>query len=168
MLEDGKAKVQNISQIGLVVKDIDEKAKYFWDKFGIGPWYFMEFGPDVEETTYYGKPAPFKLKLAMAQVGSIQLELIQPVSGDTPHMDFLNSNREGLNHLGIFVDGMEQVEDFKSLGYKMPSSAIGFGEKKDGFGVYFDTEKDCGVLFELIHLPEGEFSFYKVYPPVNE
>lgn len=170
MPQDEKIKVESIFQIGMVFENIDEKAKYFWEKLGIGPWYFMEFGPNAETTSCYGEPSSFLLNIALAQVGPVQLELIQPVSGKSPHMDFLKSGREGLHHLGILVDDMEQVESFKKLGYKVPADALGFGETKDGFGVYLDMQKESGILLELIHFPKADMSssFYKVYPDPSE
>jgi len=162
--QDQEFKVQNIFQIGMVVKDIDEKAKFFWDNLGIGPWYFVEFGPNAGTKTYYGEPASFELKIALAQVGPVQLELIQPVSGMSPHMDFINAELEGLHHLGVLVDDIGQVDYFKKLGYETASEAYGLGDKKDGFGAYIDMRQDCGILLELIRFPEGESCFYKIYP----
>ncbi len=159
--------VQKIDQVGFVVKDLDKTVEYYWKTLGIGPWSFFDLGPG-NKTTYHGKPCEFLVKIACAQVGPLMLELIQPVSGPTPHMDFLKARGEGMQHLGIVIEGMEQVEEMKKLGYEEIAGAYNIGGE-DGYGVYFDTEKTLGTTIELIHFSsQGLPAFNKVYPEPKE
>jgi len=167
MPENSKLNIKKIDQVGFVVKDVEKTAEYYWTVLGIGPWSFFELGPG-NKTTYHGEPCELLVKIAVAQVGPLMLELIQPVSGPTPHMDFLKTKGEGIQHLGIVVDGMEQVEEMKRLGYKELAGAYNIGGE-DGFGVYFDAEKELGTTIELIRFSsQGAPCFDKIYPDPNE
>lgn len=162
MLEYGKLKLTAIDHIGFVVKDLEKAVEHFEKKFGVGSWSFFTFGPGIGRQTYYEKDCSFELKIAKAKLGPIVLELIQPVSGKTPHQDFLETKGEGVQHFGFLVDDVEKhVEIMKSYGYEMSSGAFDFGEKKDGAGVYFNTEKDLGIQLEFIHMPSEEADLYK-------
>jgi len=170
MLENSGLKIQSINHIGFVVSDLDKTARLFWEKFGIGPWVFMEFGPNVEKSTYYGQPCTNLLKIAEAQVGPISLELIQPVSGLSPHMDFLKAKGEGMQHLGFMIDSPDEAKKMKDLGYKDICTATGIGEIKDGYAAYFDTDKDLPCVIELGFYPaDGSgVELYKIYPDPEE
>ncbi len=165
MVEDGKLIIQNISQIGIVVRDIDSTVERYWSELGIGPWYFFTFGPGITRTTYHGEPCSIALKIAMAQVGPIQMELLQPISGKTPHQDFLDRHGEGLQHLGVFVERFEPAAaEMKRLGYKEISGAYGIGPKGDGAAAYFDTLNSLGTLIELIEMPIEMPPPDRIYP----
>lgn len=165
---DNKPKmiINNIAQVGFVVGDAEKSAEYFWNNFGIGPWTFFELGTGLDKTECYGRPCEFLYKIATAQIGTLILELIQPVSGNTPHMDFLKNRGDGLHHLGVVVEGAEQLDKMKKLGYKELVSAYGIGGK-EGYVVYYDTMEDLGMILELIHF-DVPSAFYKIYPEAVE
>lgn len=158
--------INNIAQVGFVVGDVERSAEYFWKNFSIGPWAFFELGPGLDKMECYGRPCDFSYKIATAQLGVLKLELIQPVSGNTPHMEFLKNRGDGLHHLGVVVEGTEQLDKMKKLGYKELVSAYGIGGK-EGYGVYYDTMEDIGVILELIHF-DAPPAFYKIYPEASE
>jgi len=158
--------IDNISLIGFVVGDAERSAEYFWKNFGIGPWAFFELGPGLDKTECYGHSCEFSFKIATAQLGALKLELIQPLSGQTPHMEFLQTRGGGLFHLGTVIDSQEQLAMMKKLGYKEITSAYGIGGK-EGYGVYYDTMEDLGVILELIHF-DAPPAFYKIYPETGE
>lgn len=158
--------LKGINTIGLVVKDVDRVAEQLWEKFGIGPWTFIEFGPNVVESTYYGEPCSYLLKIAEAKLGPITLELTQPVSGPSPHMDFLKSKGEGMHHLGFMIESPEEIEKMKALGCREISTASGIGKIEDSYTAYFDTVKDIGCMLELSYYPQdgSDIEVYKIYP----
>ena len=73
----------NAFQSAWIVDDIDEAARLWAEKTGIGPFFVADYQEGVFETSYRGKPAPMTMKTALAQAGSMQIELIQP-TGDGP------------------------------------------------------------------------------------
>ena len=65
-------------QSAWVVDDLDA-AVDAWLKVGIGPFFFVEYTPDLfEDSTYRGTPSPISMKIALAQAGDMQIELIEP------------------------------------------------------------------------------------------
>lgn len=170
MFANGKLNIKNIDHVGYVVKDLDKAVKYYWEMLGIGPWEFMEFGPNVKKYRYYGQDSSLLLKIAEAKVGDISIELIEPVSGPSPHRDFLEKRGEGMQHLGILVDSYQDVEEMKKLGFKVMIEALDIGNNNDGFGVYIDTEKELGCVLELCLYPAdgSDILYYKTYPDPNE
>ena len=65
-------------QSAWVVDDLDA-AVDAWLKVGIGPFFYVEYTPELfEESTYRGSPSPISMKIALAQAGDMQIELIEP------------------------------------------------------------------------------------------
>ncbi len=61
-----------LSQIGVVVLDVDKTAGYY-TKLGLGPFDVLEI--EMGGFIYKGKPAPHKMKLGFSR-GTPQIELI--------------------------------------------------------------------------------------------
>jgi hypothetical protein len=92
--------------------------------------------------------------------GNMELELLQPLEGKSPHMDFFRQHGEGLHHLGFFVPNFDELcENFLREGFKPVLESASYVETyKGSIKVrYWDTDKIVGVLFEIIYkswLPE--------------
>lgn len=79
MARTKKAQLKNIVQISVVVKDLYKSMQLYWELLGIGHWYIMTFQPPaMTNTRVRGKPVKYSMKLAVARIGNIQWELIQP------------------------------------------------------------------------------------------
>ena len=147
-----KVKVKGINQVALVVKDIQATVENYWNILGIGPWEIYSWeAPLVYDRKYHGKPAWAKEKIALAQVGAVQLELVQPVDGDSIYQDFLTEHGEGLHHLQFLVDDVDETaeilakEGFPSL----QSGRFGTSEDKGGYN-YIDI-KPLHTIWEPVH-----------------
>jgi hypothetical protein len=67
-------------QIGIVVPDLDAAIRTYQEVYGIGPWEIVELGPDdAEDARIYGRPVEWRSRAALAMVGRVQWELIQPL-----------------------------------------------------------------------------------------
>ena len=89
-----------IIQVAWVIEDIDAAESLWGTAFGITKWTRIpdvHFGPDT--CTYRGEPADFVVHVSMAYAGDLQLELIQPVSGDNIYTEFLAAGGPGLHHV---------------------------------------------------------------------
>jgi len=105
-----KYKCTGINQIGIVVNDVEQVAKNYWDILGIGPWTILDWQtPLVHGRKYHGQSAWSREKLATAQVGNVQLELLQPVEGPSLYRDWLLEHGEGLHHLMFLVDDADET-----------------------------------------------------------
>ena len=137
-----QSKSREVVQVGIFVKDVDKAARKLEKLLGIGP--FEIFEPNYRDLTYRGKPGKFQLRLGLAKAGPIQIELTSAVRGRT-----ILSNRKhyGLHHLGIRTDNMTRdVKEMKRRGFRVIQSGRRPGTK----WAYLDTEKEIGVIFELL------------------
>ena len=154
-----------IGQIALVVKDIDVAMESYWRTAGIGPWKIYTTGAPPLNCVYHGQPANYKIKLATAISGSVQMELIEYISGDTIHRDFLASERKGVEHVGIFVPDLEAaIRPYKNRGVGILQQADGLGVKGDGKYAYLDTELILGTILELIQSSSEPLPPERIYP----
>jgi catechol 2,3-dioxygenase-like lactoylglutathione lyase family enzyme len=135
-------------QVGVVVRDL-QKAIQFYESLGIGP--FVE-GPsaDAVERKVYGKPSDMKLRGSITQMGQIEFELLQPVSGDSLHKEFLEKKGEGVIHICFYVDDLDnEVAKLAKKGFKVVHSAV-FSD--GGKCAYIDTCEVGGIFLELFQL----------------
>lgn len=149
----GKVTLPALGHVGVVVKDLDKVMEYYSSTFGIGPWRVAEF--DVHEVMVRDQVHLVKTRVAFAQLGPVELELIEVVSGRSIHSEFLDEGREGVHHLGFFLSKDEKDHMIAELG----KEEIGViqGDKSPlhagGSYAYLDTQRTGGVIFELIHRP---------------
>ena len=97
-----------ITQIAWVADDIEATERLLSEQFGVGAWTRMSdirFGSG--ETTLRGEPVEFNAHISLGYAGDLQLELIQPISGDTIHAEFLAAHGPGLHHVCFGVDDMD-------------------------------------------------------------
>jgi methylmalonyl-CoA/ethylmalonyl-CoA epimerase len=105
-----KIKIVDIIQIGTVVRDLQKTVDNYWATFGIGPWQIVRMEPPIlREVTLRGKPVEASMLAAIAQSGSIQLELIQPLEGPSIWKEFLEKRGGGLHHVQSLVQNPKLV-----------------------------------------------------------
>jgi len=133
-----KLQLRTVNHIGIAVNDIDKVIEKWSSMFGIGPWTFRDIG-DTDK-----KGRSWKAKLAFADLGPVQIELIQPVEGRIFQSRFLETCGEGLHHLGFYVDDVEgEVSNLLAQGAKL---LLG----DPGRFAYLGSGGPGGVIFELI------------------
>jgi catechol 2,3-dioxygenase-like lactoylglutathione lyase family enzyme len=89
-----------ISQIAVVVRDIEKSLKDYTDNLGWGPWSVFDYKPPLLHDTYVrGEPVEFRMIGAEASVDGLGFELIQPVSGPSLYQEFLDTHGEGVQHI---------------------------------------------------------------------
>ena len=137
--------------VSVVVRDM-EKAIKFYQSLGIGPFPPL-LGPQgkvsLADKTLHGKPAEWELDLRHAEggVGDLTFEVIQPLEGDTPVKEFLEKKGEGIQHIGFFVDDIEQeTAKMAEKGFKITQSA----ETPTVKWAYFGTDAVGGFSIELM------------------
>jgi catechol 2,3-dioxygenase-like lactoylglutathione lyase family enzyme len=128
--------------ICIVVKDI-EKTKSFYESIGIGPW--VEYPPLVEYTklNVMDEQGFFACRFVYAQIGNLQLQLVQPGEGRTIYKEFLETKGEGVFHIGFEVEDVDAAE--KQL-TDHDMCVLASGRRDDGSGFsYLDTRQHAGV-----------------------
>jgi methylmalonyl-CoA/ethylmalonyl-CoA epimerase len=141
-----RIRIGAISQIGIVVNDVAKAVERYWTTLGVGPWRIYRIEPPIlEEVTLRGKPVVISMRVALAQSGPVQLELIEPLEGPSIYAEFLAERGEGLHHIQSRVedpDGM--LTAFKEMGINVLMSA------KVGDNVYYmDSEPLLGIIYEF-------------------
>ena len=151
-----KVKVKGINQVCIVVNDLQTVMENYWNILGIGPWEVYSWEePLVYDYKYHGKPAWARAKIALVQVGAVELELVEHIDGDSIYRDFLMEHGEGLHHLNFLVDDVDGTaeilakEGFPSL----QSGHFGPREQKGAYN-YIDT-KPLRAIWEAVHDPSN-------------
>jgi len=137
----------DVIQVAHVVNDLDAAMKYFWESFHIGPWDIYTFGPpDVRDSMVRGKPSDHKYLLAVTWAGSIQIELMQPLTGRSVYDEFLEKKGEGLHHIKLYYEDCQKaLEEFKKKGVEVIQS----GKFDEDEFYYLDTEASLGTIYEI-------------------
>jgi 4-hydroxyphenylpyruvate dioxygenase-like putative hemolysin len=147
---EGTGTFGHVDHIGVIVEDM-EKAVRYYESLGIGPFEERK-GPGATERTLYGQPGgDMRLRVSNASMGSVRIELIQPVCGKSVQADYLATHGEGINHLGFIVkDCQATVRRLREQGFRVVA-----GGKIPGGGefAYFDTDKTGGIVFEVVQPP---------------
>jgi len=159
--------VTRFNQIALVVRDLEATMRQYWDLLGIGPWRVYTYGPPlVPIMTYRGRSQSYRMRLALADVGDLMLELIQPLSGESIYAEHLEQKGEGLHHMGVFVPVFDEaITEALSLGHTVIQSGRGYGRWGDGGFAYLDTQEALGMILELIEIPRERVPPEAVFPP---
>lgn len=159
--------VKQVNQLALVVRNLDAAMRHYWDLLGIGPWRVYTYGkPLVREMTYRGKLQDYRMRIALAQVGNMVIELIQPLSDNNIYVEHLKRKGEGLHHVGMFVPSFDEgVAEAKRQGFSVLQSGRGYGRLGDGGFAYLDTEDMLGLILELIEVPRERIPPEAEYPP---
>ncbi len=97
-----------IDQVGYVVRDLDRALETYGPIFG--PFTTMDSA--VEGTNYRGRESDVTLRMAFGKSGPIEIELIEWVSGDSPHKEALDAGNEGVHHVRFKVD--RDIETYRS------------------------------------------------------
>lgn len=140
-----------LDQVGYLVPDLKSTAVKLEDLLGIGPFKISQWPVEGSQPDSFldGQPANWRMDIAFADVGSVHLELIQPVSGNPQMEEFLARCGSGLHHLRFSVDDFDQaVAEFQRKGYSMIS--CGRGVHAGSRWAYFDTRAILnGLIIEL-------------------
>jgi len=88
--------LQKIHHIGIAVKNLEEAANIY-----------KTFLKDIEEET---EEVPSqKVKALIIPIGDTRLELLEPTANDSPIAKFLKQRGQGIHHLCIEVDDLEDA-----------------------------------------------------------
>ena len=144
--ETEKTTFSKIDHLGIMVRDVN-KAVEFYESLGMGPFEFREM-TSLAEVEIYGKPVKFNAKVAVAKLGSLNIEVVQPMENAVLQWEFLESKGEGINHIGFLVDDLDKE---KARLCDKGLEIILSSRRTTGIGAaYFDTSEVGGVLIGII------------------
>ena len=139
-----------LRQIGLVVRDMDRAINRF-STLGFGP-FEPKFLPAGTKAWVTEKPSDGEVNVRSTMVDDLELELCQPISGESPHKEFLDAKGEGIQHIMFAVDDLEKEIDRLTKQGATVLLGASFG---DGGLAYLDLDA-CGLVVELIQMPKED------------
>ena len=141
-------------QIALVVRDLEATMRTYVDDYGIGPWAIYEFNPNtVRNMTANGQRLESAWRLALARVGQVHWELIEPLDDRSTYAEFLAARGEGVHHIGVAVPSYDDA--IGALASGSQKTVLG-GEYNGVTFAYLPTGDDLGVITEIFDSPPGD------------
>jgi hypothetical protein len=146
-------KVSELFQVAIVVRDLEESMNRYKSLLGIDSWNVVEVNSSIARLTYHGKPSQHSFKAAMTMLGSLMIELLQPLEKAGIYQDFLNAHGEGLHHLGhVRVDNLDDaVQALEKAGFPCieTGETLGLPGQPQHKWAYVDTTAALGYIIEL-------------------
>ena len=137
-----------ITQIGILVHDIEATSQAYAQFFGVEkPQWSITDEVDKAQTQYRGKRSDARAKLAFFDMGSLQLELIEPDHNPSTWRESLDRNGEGPHHVAFVIKGMKEKIAVLERN-QMP--LLQKGEYTGGRYAYIDASRDLKVIIELL------------------
>jgi len=127
--------MKKIDHIAIAVNSLEESIKVYTSLLGIEP---------KLETI-----SSEKVNTAFYELNGVSLELIEPIGDDSPINKFLEKRGEGLHHVCLKVENLEEaMDELKVNGIEIIDEIPkrGAGGKKI---VFLHPKSTGGVLFEL-------------------
>ncbi|MGQ9565296.1 MAG: methylmalonyl-CoA epimerase [Candidatus Bathyarchaeales archaeon] len=88
--------IKGVDHIGVAVNNLTEALAIYEKVLGLKP----------EKVTVL---EPQKIKIAFIKVGDTKIELLEPLSKESPIAKFLEKRGEGIQHIALKVDGIEDM-----------------------------------------------------------
>lgn len=137
-----------IVQHGYVVADAERAAHDWVETMGVGPFYVMDI--KIDEYYYRGARTDIELRIANGFWGSIHVELIQPLAGNTLYSDAVKTEAGKLNHYATQVDNLDALMATRNLKSRvLQSGSMASGVKF----VYLERFTPDGYHLELVQPP---------------
>jgi hypothetical protein len=136
-------------QIGYVTTDVDEAIARFGAKHNVPAWARL---PGIEIESMGGRRC--RLNIALAFVGTTQLELIEPLSGDDRiYRDALPQTGFGIRHHHI-AQLIESEAAFETQREEMPASGVSIvvDGQSPGAARYFYTDHRATLGHYIEHI----------------
>jgi methylmalonyl-CoA/ethylmalonyl-CoA epimerase len=141
-----------VDQVSFVVGDMEQALPAYEALFG-------EFDVNVvtlngDEIEYRGTPADATIAVALGRSGDLQIELIQPVAGESPFAEHVRAHGDGVHHVRFVSDDVAtKTDELVAAGFQILLE----GRRRTGVHwVYLEAPEIFGYsVFELIQFPES-------------
>lgn len=159
---NSKISFENFMHVGIVVRSIEKTLEKMKSICDIGEYKVIDFPPkemsrDEIQLYYHGSKTFFSAKFCFMKMGVTEIELIEPVEGDSVWKDFLREKGEGIHHLKFEVESLNDVIGFyKEKGVECTQYGSAVGANLGKTWAYFDTVKELGYVVEVLNTKLGE------------
>jgi len=149
---------EGVFQVAYVVHDIQAAQRFFNETLGV-PRFFVIENISFKEYSYRGQPVECQQHVAFGYAGMMQIELIQPLSGENTVTEFLLQRGQGVHHLGIQVRDLDRAtRDMAEQGFVLVESGVAGQSTRFAF---FDTRAAIDTYIELICLDEDNQALFE-------
>jgi catechol 2,3-dioxygenase-like lactoylglutathione lyase family enzyme len=157
------APVQTAVQIAWVTASLEATETALTGLLGVKKWVRMpgvHFAPDT--CVHRGAPADFVADISLSYLGDMQLELIEPVSGESVYSEFLRDNAAGgLHHICIEAPDPAGFDAALSAASGRGVEIACQGQMPGGMRFAYLSEPSAGVPYlEIAHVPDEIRSFF--------
>lgn len=129
-------KVTRVDHIGIAVKNLDEMVKWYEETLGVKAHGYET----VDEQ---------KVKVAFLPIGESELELLEDTTGDGPVAKFIEKNGEGVQHIALRVDNIEEtLTELKAKEVRLIDQTPRYGAGNASIA-FVHPKATHGVLLEL-------------------
>ncbi|NLP51557.1 methylmalonyl-CoA epimerase [Bacillus sp. RO1] len=128
--------IKNVNHIGIAVSSIETALPFYTETLGLT----FEAVEHVAEQ---------RVRVAFINAGNCKLELLEPTSPDSPVAKFIEKRGEGIHHVALSVDSIEdRIQEMVEKGIPMidKQSRIGAGGANIAF---MHPKASNGVLVEF-------------------
>lgn len=134
---------KKIAHIGIAVKQLEAALPFYQDVLGLE----LE---NVEEVSSE------QVRVAFLKIGETRLELLEPLSEDSPIHQHIEKRGEGIHHLALEVDDIsERLNQYKESGVALIHDTPKTGAH-DSQIAFLHPKAGHGVLYELCQHSEKE------------
>ncbi|MCI0480950.1 MAG: methylmalonyl-CoA epimerase [Candidatus Dadabacteria bacterium] len=137
----GKGMLENLFHVAIAVRNLDEVEKLYETALGLR----VEHREVVEDQGV-------RTSMLVPEKGGTALELLEPLSADSPISKFLDKRGEGIHHICFLVDDIEAaLERLKGEGVKLIDETPRPGSYHSRVA-FIHPRAMNGVLIELAEL----------------
>ena len=116
------------------------------------------------QVTLHGNPLPDVqscIRAALAQLGELQVELLQPMYGPSTHMEFFKEHGQGIHHIsfGVMEDHDQDCINPAKKGITTEMQGL-----MDGTFTYLNTLKELGAFIEVAKLLQSPGAPRTIFP----
>ena len=148
--------------VGVIVNNIEDALDRMQKLFHVEQYNTVDFPPkemkkeDVQ-LYYHGQKDWFTARFCFVKMGTTEIELIEPVEGNSVWKDFLSEHGEGIHHLKYEVESLnDTMAFFKEKGIECSQYGSAVGKNLGKTWAYFETQKELGYVIEVLNTQIGE------------
>ena len=134
-----------------VVNDLEAVARSLADSLSI-QWGVWTISPD--DCTVNGEEVPYSFRLAVAQVGDSNFELIEPLEGHSVYVEHLATKGEGFHHTCLVYQSHEAMRAARDELADQGRVMIQSGALGDAGEFYYFHMPENDSALELLYLTE--------------
>ena len=127
---------EKIAHIGIAVYNIEDSLSFYKDLLGLT----LENIEEVESE---------QVKVAFLKIGESRIELLEPISKESPIAKFLERKGEGIHHIALEVNDIEKrLHQLKTEGIRLINEQPKEGSNNSQIA-FLHPKSTNGVLVEL-------------------